>query len=161
MGSSSHKERDDLGSPPHGKPVAEVENNAREKSGFRNAKQKTKNIETDFALDERENRRDYPPGNHDTRDPKTRAYLLKDDVGRYLKQEIAEKKDARTKPKDRGSEAQVLVHRERREADIDAVDVGYEIEQHDKRDDAQRYLAQCPSFQFADHWRLRSLNSFL
>jgi hypothetical protein len=47
-----------------------------------------------------------------------------------LEESVAKKKDAGSKTVDRGREAQILVHGQRRETDIHSVEIIREIEQH-------------------------------
>src|SRR6516164_11649753 len=146
-----HEEGYDLCPPSRRKPVAQIQNDARKKSGFGNPQQKAKYVEARLSPDECEVHRNETPCDHDTGDPQARAYAVKNDVRRDLEEEVAQKEDAGTKAKDCGREPKVLVHRQRREANIDAVNERYEIEQHDKRHDAPRDFAQGLPFQLAGH----------
>jgi hypothetical protein len=62
-----------------------------------------------------------------------RSRFLQDYVARHLEQEVSEEKDARAPPEDVGAEAQILVHRQRSEADVGAVDVSHEVDDDDQR----------------------------
>jgi hypothetical protein len=74
----------------------------------------------------------------------------------HLEQEIAEEEDAGAEAEHGRREAEILVHGQRRETDVHAVDEGNEVQEHDERDDAQRDLAQYARFQFGTHWTVSS-----
>src|SRR5664280_3822683 len=77
--------------------------------------------------------------------------LVENEVRRHLEQEIAEKEDAGAEAEYGRRETQVLVHSQRREANVDAVDEGNEVEQHHEGNDAQGDLAQRARFQLGTH----------
>jgi hypothetical protein len=57
--------------------------------------------------------------------------------GPILEDEIAPEEGARPKPKDIGTEADILVHGQRREPDVHAVQIADEIENKAKRQQPQ------------------------
>src|SRR3984893_11181633 len=97
---------------------------------------KTKRIENPFVRNSScssyrwnkgERSRDDPPGDHDAGDPKPRTNSLEKDVGRHLKQEISDEEQSGTQPEGRLTETKRLVHMKLCEADIHAIEIGYEI----------------------------------
>jgi hypothetical protein len=58
----------------------------------------------------------------------------------HFEQRVAQEKDTRTPTVQVGGQAQVLVHRERREGDIGAVDVVDQVAQDDQRQQPPRHL---------------------
>ena len=77
QGSCGHKDGSDLRTPGGRKPVAEIENDTREETGFRHAEQKTQNVEARRALHKSHAARDEPPGDHDAGDPDAGAHFMK------------------------------------------------------------------------------------
>src|SRR5215469_1701238 len=73
--------------------------------------------------------------------PNARADLLEDDVAGDLEEDIAPEERAGRHAVPRRVEADVLVHRQRREADIDAIEVAEKIREDRKRQDPQVHLA--------------------
>ena len=132
-------------------PVGEIEDDAGKEAGLRDAEQEAQDVEAGRTLHERHRRRDQAPGDHHPRDPDPRADLVQDDVGGHLEQKVAPEEDAGAKTVDGRRQADVLVHRQRGEADIDAVDEGHEVEQHDEGNDAPGDLAQHARLNLARH----------
>ena len=118
------------------KPIAQIKDDAGEEARFRGAQEKARNVEARCVPDKRHRSGAQAPGDHHPRDPKTRAYLVEDDVRRYFEEKITPEKNASAKTKNSRRKTEVLVHRERGKADIDPVDVGYEVKQHNERNDA-------------------------
>jgi hypothetical protein len=79
------------------------------------------------AGDDRGEPREDAPGDHDAGDPQPRADLFEDHVARHLEDEIAPVERAEGKPVFAGRDAEIAAHRQRREADVDPVDIGQEI----------------------------------
>jgi hypothetical protein len=80
------------------------------------------------------------PGEHDARDPTTRSNPLQDQVARNLENEISEEEYAGPETIGERAEAQTLVHSQRCDSDICAIDVGDAVCNNDKRKDAPSYL---------------------
>src|SRR3954447_23082382 len=104
-----------------------------------------------LARDESKDGREDTPRDHDASDPQSGAHFFQDDVRRHFKEKIAYEEDARAEAEHRGREPEILVHRQRREADVDAVNICDKVEEHDERHDAPRDLAQRPLFQIIGH----------
>ncbi len=67
---------------------------------------------------------------------------MHDQVARHLEEEVADEEDARAESVDGVREAQVLPHLERREADVDAIEVGDHVEDEHEGDQAAGHLRQ-------------------
>jgi hypothetical protein len=119
-----------------GVPIAEVINDARQEPGFRDAEQEAQHVEARRSLDEHHRDRQDAPRNHDARDPKTRADAHEDQVARHFEQRVADEEHARTEAIDRAAEAQVGIHLQRRETDVDAVEPRDDVEQQQERQQA-------------------------
>jgi len=91
----------------------------------------------DRPLGEREGARDQAPADHDAADPSARADLFEDQVAWHFQEKIAPEESAGAKPKDIGTEADILVHGQRREPDVDAVQIADEIEDKAERQQPQ------------------------
>src|SRR5262249_171341 len=73
-----------------------------------------------------------------------RADLLEDEVARYLEQEVAPEERARRHAVGGRVKADVLIHGERGEAHVDAVEIAKEITGEHKRQHAQVDFAHGP-----------------
>ena len=69
----------------------------------------------------------------DNNDPDARAKLFQDDVARHFEQEVTPEESAGRHAVSRRIEAEILVHGERREADIDAIEIAEKINQDGQR----------------------------
>ena len=123
-------------------PVREVEDHAGEEARLGGAEEETEGVEARHAAHEHHGRRDDAPGDHDARHPHARAHPVHDQVARHLEEEVADEEDARAEAVDGVREAQVLPHLERREADVDAVEVGDHVEDEHEGDQAAGHLRQ-------------------
>src|SRR5207237_1665704 len=112
----------------------EVEDHAGEEARLRDAQQEAEEIEAPRAADEHHRRRDQAPGDHDARDPEARTQALEQQVARHLEEEVTDEEDAGTAAIDPVVEAEICPHLERCEADIDAVEVGDDVEHEHERD---------------------------
>src|SRR6185436_10242595 len=70
------------------------------------------------------------------------ADALHDDVARHFEQHVADEEDAGGEAEHAGREAEVRVHRQRGEADVDPVDEGEEVQYPHERDQPPRDFAQ-------------------
>jgi hypothetical protein len=87
------KDRCDAASPVRRIPIGQVQQHARDKSGFGEAEQKAQGVEHHRRGHEGHGARDHCPGNHNTGNPEPGAYFVHDDIARYLEQDIAEEED--------------------------------------------------------------------
>ena len=60
---------------------------------------------------------------------------MQNQIARHLEQEIAEKEDTRAHAVDGFAKAQIIEHLQLRETNIDPVEIGAEIAQHQERDE--------------------------
>src|SRR5438105_3527450 len=74
------------------------------------------------------------------------AEPLEHQVARHFEEEITEEKDAGAPAEHGRGEAEILVHLERSEADIDAVEVADEVAEGHERHDPPADLADDPRF---------------
>ena len=122
-------------------PIGQIENDARKKSGFRNAKQKAKPVKAPDAADGSHQCGDDAPGHHNARDPAAGAKFFQRQIARHLEDEIADEEDAGAPGENRRREFQFRVHGQRGKAEIDAIEIGQEIGQHQKWNQAPRNRA--------------------
>jgi hypothetical protein len=122
-------------------PISEIEDDARKESGLGDAKCKAQEVEARHARNERHRGRHHAPADHDAGDPDARAEPMESKVARDLEKDVAGEEDARTKPKDLRCKAEIGIHREGGEADIDAVEEIPRVAQAKKREEAEARLA--------------------
>ena len=123
-------------------PVAEVIDDAGQEAGFGDAEQEAQHVEARSAPHEHHRDRQDAPRDHDARDPAARADAHEDQVARHLEQRVADEEDAGAEAVDGGAEAEVGVHLQRREADVDAVEPGDDVEQQQERQEPPPDLGQ-------------------
>jgi hypothetical protein len=71
-----------------------------------------------------------------------RAIQMRDEIARYLEEEIADKKQSGTQAELFCRQPQILVHRQRGESDIGSVEIADDVAREDKRKDAAEDLRQ-------------------
>jgi len=81
------------------------------------------------------------------------AEFLQREIARHFENEIADEEDPRAPGKDQRRELQVRVHGQRGEAEIDAVEVGKEVGQHQERDQPPGDRTDGGGFDLAFGWR--------
>src|SRR5450432_354329 len=81
------------------KPVGQIEQNAREKSGLRHAQQKSRGIELSDVLSKSRGDCDESPGDQNASDPNPRSDPVQYQVARDLEQEITKEEHAHDQPK--------------------------------------------------------------
>ena len=133
------------------KPVRQIENDAREETCFRSAKKKSRGVKRRRAPHEHRRRRDQAPGDHDPGDPDARADARQDDVARDLEGDVAEKEDAGAEAERAAGKSQRGVHLERREPDVDAIEIRDDVEQEKKRDQPPADLVEGRSANLISH----------
>ena len=134
-------------------PIGQIKNDAGEEAGFGHAQQEAQHVKAQLAAHRRHRGGDNAPGHHDAGDPAAGAEFLQREVARHLEDEIADEEDAGAPGEDQRRELQVRVHGQRGEAEIDAVEIGKEIGQHQKRDQPPRDRADGGSFDVTFGWR--------
>jgi hypothetical protein len=138
-----HEQRHDARALPRREPEGEIEDDAGKEARFRHPEQKAHYVEADRPGDEAHGGGDQPPGDHDARDPGSRAHPRQHEIARDLEQDVADEEDAGAEPEHRGREAEIGVHGERGEAHIDAVEEAYAVAQAQEGDEPEARLAQC------------------
>ncbi len=125
---------------PFGEPIGEEQNEAGKQSRLGQPEQEAYRHKAVGAGGEGATRND-PPCDHDAGDPNAGADFLEDNVARHLEQDISPKEGARRHAVHRRVEPEIFVHRQRGEADVDAIEIAEEIGQDRKRQDAQIHFA--------------------
>src|SRR4029077_18698880 len=112
------------------------------KTGFGCLEDKAKHVENRdvckscCARDRRnegECRRHNAPGDHNPGDPALCADAFEENVGRHLKQKIRNEEQSGAQSESRFAKTKRLVHMKLCEADIDAIKIGNEVTQNQKR----------------------------
>ena len=102
-------------------------------AGFRDAEQEAQHVKAHLAAHQRHRGRDDAPGHHDAGNPAAGAELFQRQIARHLEDEIADEEDAGAPGEDQRRELQLRVHGQRGKTEIDAVEVGKEVGQDQKR----------------------------
>ena len=152
-----HEVADDARPVHRGIPEREVEDDAGEEARLGRAQQHADQIEGVLVAhpggagdvrNERHGARENAPAQHDAGDPFARAEPLEQQVGWHLEDEIGDEEDAGAEAERGLRQAEVGVHRQRGEADIDAVQIGDEVAEHQEGDEPPRDLRDRPDFHF-------------
>ena len=133
-GGGGHKLGDGAGALFRGEPEGEIENHAGEEASLTDAEQKAHEKERVWAFDEAHTGGDNAPRDHDAGDPEARADLVEEQVAGQIEETLAKEEDAGSGAVDGGREHEVATHFECGEADVDAVEVGKDVEQEDVGD---------------------------
>src|SRR5574337_460593 len=134
-------------------PVGQIDDDAREETGFGHPQEETQDVQLGRALDEGRQRRQDAPGDQDAGDPHPRAVLVEHHVARHFEEEVADEEDARGEAEGFAAERQVRIHLQRRIADVGAIQVGDDVEQEDEGHDPPGDLADDGLFAgFVDAW---------
>jgi hypothetical protein len=120
--------------------MSEIEDDAGDEACFGHAEQEAHEIETGRTADKAHGGGHEPPRHHDARDPHARAEVQQSEIARDLAQEIADEEDADADPEHGRTEAEILVHSERGEADIHPVEEAHHVAQAKKGEEASRRL---------------------
>jgi hypothetical protein len=126
--------------------LRDVVDDARYEPGFRDAEQIAHHVELLGRRDERGQRRNDRPRQDDAREPALRADPLQDHVARHLEHDVAQRERTCAEAEHRVAETQIDHHLQFREADVDAVDVGGHVREHEDRQDAQRKMPRNARF---------------
>ena len=110
-----------------GEPVIEIINDAGIKSRFCRAQDKAYDIQFDGVVDEHGTRRNEAPHKEDSGNPAPCPQPCQDNITRQAKEEITDKKEPGTKAISRRTDAQILIHRQRGNANIGPVYKGNKI----------------------------------
>jgi len=118
-------------------PVSEIKDHTGEEARFGEAEQKTQDEKADRSVDERKPARNQAPADHDAGYPSPRSDPLEDQIARYLQEEISPKERPGAEPKNIRAQPKILVHCQRCEPDVHAVEIADEIEDKTERQQAQ------------------------
>ena len=157
-----HETRDGASATLLRKPVGEVEHDAGEQSRFGDTQEEAQDIETDRPLYESAGGRDRAPDDQDREHPAPRTEAHEHQIGGHLEQHVTDEENAGAEAEDKRREAEIRVHRQRGETDIQPVDDAKEVEQSQERD--QPPLAFGEDLFFGGRWcghALRHQSKFL
>ncbi len=116
-------------------PVGHIQHDAGEEAGFEYAKQETQRVELCRRGDEGHSHRDGAPQQHDPRERTPRAEAGEQHIAWHFAQHIADVEHRGTKAVHCIAEAEVVLHLQLREADIDAVEEGDDVADEQEGDD--------------------------
>ena len=108
--------------------------------------------------DERHGAGQDAPAQHDARNPFARAEFFEQQVGWHLEDEIGEEEDAGAEAERGLRQPEVLVHRQRREADVYPVQIRDEVADDQERHEPHRDFGDGAGF---DSVHLISIQLFL
>jgi hypothetical protein len=80
------------------------------------------------------------PRDHDPRDPEPGSHLLHRQIARHLAKHIGDVEQPAAKPERSRRQADILVHLQRGETGVDAIDERDEVTDHQEGNDAERHL---------------------
>src|SRR5215472_13125783 len=116
-------------------PVCEIKDHAREEARFGKAEQKAQDEEAGRPVDECKGAGNQTPADHHAGDPSPRADPLEDQIARHLQYEITPEERPGAEPENIGAQAEILVHGQRRESDVHAVEITDEVKDKAERQD--------------------------
>ncbi|MND73681.1 hypothetical protein D3C80_652610 [compost metagenome] len=114
------------------KPQRQVIENTRGKASFHRPDNETQRVELPFSGDEGHHRRGQPPGDHDAGNPAARADLVQHQVAGHFEQHIANHEQAGAQAIGGIAEAQVSLQLELGKTDVDAVEKGEQVADHNQ-----------------------------
>ena len=135
-----------------GKPGAEVERHAREEAGFGHAEQQPQHVEAVRADREARRRRHQAPRDHDPRQPDARADTIQRQVAGDLEQAVADEEHAGAEAELRRRQPDRLVHRQRGEADVVAIEVVEDVADDQDRHQPPADLGEDAAFRVRCGW---------
>ncbi len=133
------------------------------KSGLGDAEEETQEVETELCIrgvepdrnrtpvhvrNEQERRRNQAPGDHDARDPDTRADALQQDITGHFENEVTDEEHSGAEAVDRIGELQIGRHLQLGETDVDAVQKRHDVTNEQKRNQTPGNLAVGRYFEF-------------
>ena len=136
-------------------PECQIEDDAGKEAGLGHAKQHADQVEAVLVAepgsagdggDERHGARQDAPAQHDPGDPFAGAEAFEHEVGRHLEDEIGDEEDAGAEAERGRGQPKVLVHRQRRKADVDAVEIGDEVADDQERHEPLRDFGDSADF---------------
>src|ERR1043166_2411923 len=140
-GQASQKPRNHLCLLTLPEPVSKIQDDPGEKPGLSHPQQKPDYIQLRRAVHQAAQHGYRSPTHQDAGNPQARAHVVQNEVARYFKQEVTAEENSGQKPELGAGDTQFLVHGERREADVDPVQVSNDVEKKKKRQDTALELA--------------------
>ena len=104
-------------------PVGEIQHDAGNEAGFGEPQQQTQDKKARLVPGDRHQAGDDAPAQQNARDPHARAKALQHVIAGHLKRGVTEKENPGAETKDKWRQAQILVHQQGGEADVDAIKV--------------------------------------
>ena len=143
--------RNDAGAVMVGEPIGEQQNDTGEQTGLGKSEQQPDGQEAGRTGGERGGTGDQSPGDHDPRDPNARADLVENHVARHFEQAVADVERRGAEAVGGRCQPDIRVHLQRGEADVDAVEIAEEVDEHGERQQPQVHLAHRLSFDRRAH----------
>jgi hypothetical protein len=125
-------------------PMAEVGDDARKKSRLGDAKQDAHGVKLGRGVNQTGSRRHASPHQHRDRDRLASAPTVDEHRPRNAKERVAGEENPGAKAENGVREMQLRRHLQTGETDVDAVDVGDDVEQEEKRHQSPRDAAHGP-----------------
>ncbi|MNS65958.1 hypothetical protein D3C72_991510 [compost metagenome] len=138
---AGEEDRHHRGAAARREPVGQVEHDAGEEAGFEHAQQEAQRIELRRGGDAHHRHRGQAPQHHDARERAPCAKARQQHVAGHFAQHVADVEDRGAQAVHGVAEAQVLLHLQLGEADVDAVQERHHVADEQERDDAQPDLA--------------------
>jgi hypothetical protein len=117
-------------------PIGEVQDDARKEPRFGGAQQKAEGVEAARPGCEHHRHRHEPPHDGDPGDPDARADSCQRQIAGHFEEKVAKKENAGAATVLERRKAERRVHLQGGEADVDAIEIGDEIEQREERNQA-------------------------
>src|SRR5579862_5956361 len=127
------EDRDGLAAIFRAVPVTQINDDARDETGFRDTQNEAQPVELLLAADQARERRDQAPGDHDAGDPLARAPDFREYGPGHFEQKIPNEENAAAEAEDVVRKAQFAGHLQAGEAYVYAVEIGDQVEQEHER----------------------------
>ena len=134
-------------------PLRQVEEKTGEESGLGRPEDEPQRVEAPRAADEHHRRRRDPPRDHDARDPEPDADAHQQQIAGDLEDRVGNEKQPGAEAVHSGAEAEIAVHRQRREADVDPIEIGDDVEREHERQQPPARLAERRAADVVRHCR--------
>ena len=122
-------------------PVGQIQQHAWKESGFSEPEEESGHDELLDVLHEPRADGDDAPRDQNARDPDTRADPVEHEIAWNLEDEVAEEEDPDGKAVLRARDPEILVHRQRREPDVDPIQEGDGVQEKNERQNVEANLA--------------------
>lgn len=124
-----------------GEPVSEVETDAGKVAGFGEAEKKARGVELVNILNEAVEGGERAPGNEDAGDPDAGAEFVQEEIAGNFEQRVADKENSGEQAELLGGDGQGAVHGEGGEADVDAIEIGGDVEDEEEGEEVEADFA--------------------